>query len=475
MSGIDNQEEANFGRQDVDRALISANRRPGFRDETMTRSRFLFVWRFRRQLVTGLALACACPTLRAQEPPQILKVVPLGARTLTLDEARNLAVASNKSIALAQLNVIEKQHVANAARKDYLPKALGSVTYFHFNQDLGSVVTVDRGKLGILAPGVSTFSAAVLNQDSALSTVMLAQPITKLIAVNAAVQIARADQAVAQAKLDKGIRDLISGVSQAYYGLLGAQRIQAALDLQVNMLQQILAAKPSPELKIGLLEAQQGLLQVRGQVQELTDQLNTLIGSPPDTRLELVDPVPADLPVHSPEEAAQLALTGNLEVREAEQSIAQAEAALRVANMAYIPDVNVVGGYANQTAANYIQPNIGYVGVTANYTFWDWGKRKDLKRQRETDIALARQNVLVTMEKVQSEARKAYGTFDQARSALKLAGEIVEARQEAEKAATGVAAFQAKGDTAKAQLEAMKAEITYRVAYADLAGIINRN
>ena len=185
--------------------------------------------------------------------------------------------------------------------------------------------------------------------------------------------------------------------------------------------------------------------------------------------------MPADLPVHSPEEASQLALACNPEVREAEQSIAQAEAALRVANMAYIPDVNVVGGYANQTSASYIQPNIGYVGLTANYTFWDWGKPRDLKRQRETDIALARQNVQVTIEKVQSEARKAYGTFDQARLASKLAGEIVEARQEAEKAATGVAAFQAKGDTAKAQLEAMKAEISYRVAYADLAGIINRN
>jgi outer membrane protein TolC len=441
----------------------------------MTRLRFLSVWRFRRHIVAGLALACACPALRAQETPQILKVVPVGARTLTLEDARNLAVASNKSIALAQLNVIEKQHVANAARKDYLPKALGNVAYFRFNQDLGSVVTVETGRRGLLPVGISTFDAAFANQNSTLSTMMLAQPITKLIAVNAAVQIARADQAAAQAKLDKGIRDLISGVSQAYYGLLGAQRIQTALELQVNMLQQILAAKPSPDLKIGLLEAQQGLLQVRGQVQELTDQLNTLIGSPPDTRLELVDPMPADLPVHSPEDAAQLALACNPEVREAEQSITQAEAALRVANMAYIPDVNVIGGYANQTAASYIQPNIGFVGVTANYTFWDWGKRKDLKRQRETDIALARQNVLVTIEKVQTEARKAYGTFDQARSALKLAGEIVEARQEAEKAATGVAAFQAKGDTAKAQLEAMKAEITYRVAYADLAGIINRN
>jgi outer membrane protein TolC len=112
--------------------------------------------------------------------------------------------------------------------------------------------------------------------------------------------------------------------------------------------------------------------------------------------------------------------------------------------------------------------------VTASYTFWDWGKRRDVKRQRETDIAMARQNVQVTIEKVRADARKAYGSFEQAREALKLAGEMVLARQEAEKAAAGAAAFQAKAETSKAQLEEMKAEIAYRVAHAQLAGLINR-
>ena len=43
---------------------------------------------------------------------------------------------------------------------------------------------------------------------------MLVQPITKLIAVNALVQIARADVQIAGATLDKGVRDLLSGVAQ---------------------------------------------------------------------------------------------------------------------------------------------------------------------------------------------------------------------------------------------------------------------
>jgi outer membrane protein TolC len=213
-------------------------------------------------------------------------------------------------------------------------------------------------------------------------------------------------------------------------------------------------------------------VQVVGQVRELTQQLNDLLDLPPCTVLALVDPVPSDLALRCADEAAELALAYNPEVREAQQGIAKAEAAMKIARMAYLPDVAVMGGYANQTFVSYIQPNIGFVGVTASYTFFEWGKRRDVKHQRDLDIALAHQNLQVTIAKVSLEARKAYGQYEQAREAYRRAGEMVQARKDAEKAAAGAAAAQAKADTAKAALEYMKAEITYRVAHAQLMGLI---
>jgi outer membrane protein TolC len=256
---------------------------------------------------------------------------------------------------------------------------------------------------------------------------------------------------------------------------VGAVRIRTALELQVRLLEQVLSVKPIPELRVGLVEAQQGLLQVRGQIQELTDQLLSLVDLPPCTVLELVDPLPADLPVRCADDAVQLALGCSPEVREAEQSVAKAQAALKVACMDYLPDVNVLGGYTNQTAGSYMQPNISYLGVTASYTFWEWGKRRDVKRQRQTDVALANENVRVVTDKVQLDARKAYGAFEQAREAYRLAGEMVQARREAEKGAAGPAAVQAKADTSRAELEQMKAEIAFRVAYAQLAALTCRD
>src|SRR5438552_3299297 len=83
------------------------------------------------------------------------------------------------------------------------------------------------------------------------------------------------DEAAAQAQLDKGTRDLLSGVAQAYHALLGTLRIQAALELQVQLLEQVGGANPPAELRIGLLETRQGLAQARGQALELAQQLNS--------------------------------------------------------------------------------------------------------------------------------------------------------------------------------------------------------
>jgi outer membrane protein TolC len=409
--------------------------------------------------------------------PTAASAAPSGpsVRRLTVEEARQLALERNQALALARLNVAEKGHATAAARKDYFPKLIALDTYFRFNDDLGSVVTVQRGRLGVLPPGATTIEANVLNQDSNLASLMVAQPITKLIAVNAATQIARAEEGAAQAQLDKGTRDVLSGVTQAYEGLFGARRIEAALELQLRMLEQLHAAKPTPETQIFVLGTRQALLDVRGQVRELTQTLNDLLDLPACTELELVDPIPAELPVRCEDEAARLAREHSPEVHEAEQSIAKAEAAMKVAKMAYLPDVNVVGGYANQTAASYIQPNIGYVGVSGSWALFEWGKKRDIKRQRDMDIALAHQSVRVASDKVQLQARKAYSSYDQAREALRIAGEMVQARKDAVRTALPALVTQANADAARAELEYMKAEITYRVAHAQLSALIGGN
>ena len=281
---------------------------------------------------------------------------------------------TNKDLELANLAVREKGEAIAAARTDYLPKLLGNDTYFHFNANLGIVNTVQTGRLGILPVATHTVAVTAVNQNSNLASITLAQPITKLIAVNAAVKLAKADEQIAQAQLAQGTRELLSGVAQAFYGLNAAQRIETALRLQVGYAEQFSRVNPSPDVRVAVIEARQALNQIHGQAVDIAEQLNNLIGFPAGTILVLEEPMPPPPPVHSADEAASLALACNPRIREAMATSLKADAALQVARSEFLPDINIFGAYFNQTAVPIIQPNVGAFGITASYTFVDWGK-----------------------------------------------------------------------------------------------------
>ena len=73
-----------------------------------------------------------------------------------------------------------------------------------------------------------------------------------------------------------------------------------------------------------------------------------------------------------------------------------------------LPNIAVVGGYANQTAASYMQQDIGFVGVVGSYTFFEWGKRRNTVRGGENLVALAKLKVQQTQDEVRQKALKPY-------------------------------------------------------------------
>ena len=286
-------------------------------------------------------------------------------------------------------------------------------------------------------------------------------------------KVARADEEIARSQLAQGTRELLSGVAQAFYGLYAARRIEAALRLQVDYVEQLAGANRAPDVRIGLIEARQALNEVHGQAAGIAEQLNSLIGVHAGTALELDDPMPPAPPVHSADEAAERALACNPQVQEAMATSRKAAAALQAARSEWLPDVNIFGSYFNQTAVPIIQPNIGAFGISASYTFVDWGKRRHVNRQRTFQIAQAQQNIQATIDKVVLEARQAYAGYEQADEALVLASEMVRARRDAEATAKALPAIQAvKAATAKAELEQLHAEAGYRVAHAKLMEVI---
>src|SRR5207245_6236144 len=105
------------------------------------------------------------------------------------------------------------------------------------------------------------------------------------------------------------------------------------------------------------------------------------------------------------------------------------------AKLDFVPSIALVGGYSNQTAADYIQPNIGFIGVMGTYTFVDWGKRRNTIRERDQFVAMANLKMQQTQDDVRQKTLKAFRDYEQSQQALKLGANLVEVRKEGEKAA----------------------------------------
>jgi len=209
--------------------------------------------------------------------------------------------------------------------------------------------------------------------------------------------------------------------------------------------------------------------------------MNGLLDLPACTTLELVEPALPVLSYRCADEVIGLALSASPEVQEAQQTILKAKAALAAGKLDFVPSIAVMGGYANQTAADYVQPNIGYVGVVGSYTFVDWGKRRNVIHERQNLVAMATLKLQQTEDDTRQKAQKAFREVAESQDALKLAQEIAEMRKEAVKLATTpeamrnpTALLKASKDLALAEVDAVKADLAYRQAYVQVMSLIGR-
>jgi outer membrane protein TolC len=425
----------------------------------------------------GLAsTAAAQAVLQQPRPPD----APPPQMRLTLEEAKERAVSNNKLLGMAALNAESKAYAIKAVQADYFPKITATSMYLHFNDDLGTVLSVPshtlKGPHGkpLLTFPPATVAVPVLNEDSSLTILGAVQPITDIFKIHQGVNIARADEQIARAQWQKGIRAVVSGVEQLYWGLLAARKLQAGAQGSVAQAEAMAKTK-SLDARVALVEARQGLQEVNKQVLELQEKLNGLLDLPVCTALELVEPALPVVPFHCADEVIDLALAASPEVQEAQQTVAKGQAAVAAGQLDYAPSIGVVGGYANQTGASYIQPNIGYVGVAGTWTLFNGGKRRDVVMERKTLVAAAMLKLHQTEDEVRQKAVKAYRELGEAEEALKTAQEMVLLRIEAEKSAANpqVLMLAAKARMT-AEVDAVKADLNYRIAVVQVMSLVEK-
>jgi outer membrane protein TolC len=435
-----------------------------------------------------LAGAILLPVIAAAQQPQpvtpnanaasVLKIrsdVPAGVRRITLSVAQQLAqAASDPLVRLGQLQVEAARQHRLGVKSMYFPSVTTQFFNLHLNETPGQLLTFQRPLTG----GLISVPVGVIFQDETTVNVVVTQPITQLFAVRQLVNIAEADENIAKAKAGMPLTALARQVDKNFFDLLVAQRELAAAASDARKVRTSwakvgdsgspgTAAQQADALRATTAEAL-----IAGNVTTLTASMNGLLGLPPDTRLELVPPAPLVENMTLKDALAQAQASPSSEVVEAGQTFVKARSATKLAKLAYVPGVAIVGGYVHQDLLSdvVLPESFAYVGVVATYTLFD-----SLKRERTVKEAAAQQQaaalgVQLATAKVAAAVKTAYFELERSRDAYYLARRMLATTP------TGVSLVadtqDAESGRARAEADVFRAEITYREAYVALTSLI---
>jgi len=388
-----------------------------------------------------------------------------GVFRVTLDEAQQAAAgANNPLVRLGELQVEAAKQHRRGVEAQYFPNLSSSFLDLHYNKHPGEV----------LSAGPPVVAVNIISKDSNAVNLLAVQPITPLLSIYQLAKIARADENIARAKAGLPVAETALRVEKNFFELLVAQRELTGAEADSKKIQaKWLRASSSGVTSISteqeqeMISTEKAIIGPASKVKELTASLDEMLGLPEGTRLELVPPAPL-VEDASLKEVADKAMAANAEVVEAEQTAIKAHAGLTLTKLTYVPTVGVLGGYAFQNMINLVLPrSFGYIGVSASWTIFDFGKREDGVKESKANAEAADLGVQLTKAKVAAGVKSSYMELDRSRKFYQLACRMVSASQFAE-AAYKLDDPEAVSARAKMEADKFRAELEYRQAYAKL-------
>jgi outer membrane protein TolC len=390
-----------------------------------------------RPTLTAIIL-CLIP---ACAPGQTGSTVP---RTINLHEAVELALRHNHVVKIASLHVEEEKHAKEVARSAYLPTIRNDSMFAHATDT--EFIAIPAGGLGVVSgTGIPARQFTINQGDKNFITsgTGLTQPLTELFKIKAGNDVARAELNASREKARGVENDVALTVRELYYNILVVQskhqaieaKIRAVDDLQGERVQQVKYGSTLEvdliESKAQLLQAKQELLTTELQLSDLRLKFNDIVGLPLKTDIALDPDVPAQSESCEREHCIKMALESHPEVTEARAEVEKASAGVRAAKREYIPDIEAFARYSYQENVPFLARNFGTFGVHFGYDLFDGGKKRATLRERDAQLAQAKENLARISDEVEVRVQAAYNKVERTQQMIAVSRELLATRQEA--------------------------------------------
>jgi outer membrane protein TolC len=366
------------------------------------------------------------------------------ARHVTLHEAVQFALKHNHDVRIAKYGVDEKHHAKEAAKSSYFPSIRNDTSLMRLTDT--QLIQIREGSLS--SPGGPAIPPAnsIINQGGrnlTTSGTQITQPLTSLLKVKHANEIAEADVKASREQADLTENDVALAVHQVYYSILIAQahrsateaRIKASQDLESERIQQVkfgsALEQESIESRAQSLQSKQELLTTDLQLSDLKLKLNDLMGLPLTAGLDL-DPTVSEFQEGcSREECVKAALDSHPEIRKARAEVEKAEAAIRLAKTdIWVPDVEAFARYSHQDNVPFLANNFGTFGIHFGYDLFDGGRKRAVLRERQAQLSQAKENLAKLTDEVELAVETAYNKLERTQEMLKVSEEVLALRSE---------------------------------------------
>ncbi len=365
-------------------------------------------------------------------------------RHISLHEAVQLALQRNHLVRINDYKVEEKQRAKEVTKSEYFPSIRNDSNFLHLTDT--QLIQIYAGSLGTVAGSPVPVGNSIINQggrDLATSGTQLTQPLTTLLKIRRANDVALAELKASRESSQQTENDVALKVHQIYYQILIAQvhrsamqaRIKASQDLQSERVEQVKYGSALNENLIEsraqFLQAKQELLTTELQLSDLKLQLNDAMGLPLTTALDLEPNTAEDQPACARDKCVAEALASHPEIIEARDEVEKANAAVRLAKTdLYVPDVDAFARYSYQNNVPFLARNFGSFGVHFGYDVFDSGRKRAVVKEREAQLSQAKENLARVTDDVELAIQTAYNKLERTDQMRSVSEELLALRTE---------------------------------------------
>ena len=380
------------------------------------------------RIVAALLCAALVPAAAAAQPAA-------QGEELTLKAALQLALANNRQVQSAKLQIEKAGEQLEVARVRRLPKFETEAQASQLLTPVG--FSFPRGAFGEF-PGTGPIPAADTTVDVPLQPTFylqsqVSQPLSQLVRINLAIKSAETSREIERARMQAQQLAVADQVKRLYFAILQSESALNALEegialyreldrtLQMRVMQQVALRSDSLDVQHQLAQAELSRTVRRNAIATQKEQLNQVLGR--DIRTPFHVEAVSEIALTDVDlEAAQTrALASRPDVREAQLTLKQAELDRRLSRAERIPEISLAASYSSYFNMSIMPRNLATAGVKVSWEPFDWGRKSREVAVKTHAVEQARLSVRDVEDRTALELSSRFRTLSEKRAQLAVA------------------------------------------------------